>query len=454
MSSLRSRLLILLVTAWTTVWLAIALVTLNRSGHEIAELLDARLAQTAQVLQQLSIAGHLPDLAGLPQALSPLTHPYESKISFQVWRGGTLVSAFGAAPEHPLGEAPGFSDRDIGETRWRVYGLPVGEGEATLFVGESYAIRQELIHYLTVQALGPILWSLPLTILLVWFAVSDGLRPLRRLAAQVGRRSSERLIPVDEELVPIEVRPLTDAINRLMAELDQALAAERRFAADASHELRTPLAVIRTHAQIAQRSSDGAERAEALRRVISGVDRAAHLVTQLLVLARLEPDAAEVAPHSASLAEVLSQVVDDKQSAALAHRVALSLLPAEDGPCVVGVLRSALEVLIANLLDNAIKYSPPGGRVVASALCGEDGSVLRIVDSGPGIPAAEREQVSERFYRRNGQSQPGLGLGLSIVRRICERYGAELAFADRDDGSGLLVEVRFQAPGSSSSGTY
>ena len=454
MSSLRSRLLILLVTAWTTVWLAIALVTLNRSGHEIAELLDARLAQTAQVLQQLSTAGHMPDLAGLPQALSPLTHPYESKISFQLWRGGTLVSAFGAAPEHPLGEAPGFSDRDVGQTRWRVYGLPVGEGEGTLFVGESYAIRQELVHYLTVQALGPVLWSLPLTILLVWFAVSDGLRPLRRLAAQVGRRSSDRLTPIDEELVPIEVRPLTDAINRLMAELDEALAAERRFAADASHELRTPLAVIRTHAQIAQRSRDPGEREEALARLILGVDRATHLVSQLLVLARLDPDAADAAQHAACLPEVLAEVVEDKQGTARANQVELSLLPSDGEPCMISIAPSALEILIANLLDNAIKYSPPGGRVVASALCGEDGSVLRIVDSGRGIPAAEREQVSERFYRRNGQSQPGLGLGLSIVRRICERYGAELAFADRDDGPGLVVEVRFQAPGSSSSGAY
>jgi signal transduction histidine kinase len=376
-------------------------------------------------------------------------HPYESKISFQLWRGGTLISAFGAAPGRPLGTGPGFADQDLEGTRWRVYGLPMGEGDATLFVGESYAIRQELIHYLTVQALWPVLWSLPLTVLLVWFAVGDGLRPLRRLAAQVGRRSSDRLTPIDEDVVPVEVRPLTNAINGLMEELDQALSAERRFAADASHELRTPLAVIRTHAQIAQRSRDPAEREEALARLIEGVDRAAHLVSQLLVLARLEPDAADTAQHAASLCEVLRRVIEDKQAAARARELELTCLVPEGDPCVVSVLPSALEILVVNLVDNAIKYSHPGGQVRAAAHCAEGRAVLRVADSGPGVPVAERDRVMERFYRRPGQSEAGAGLGLSIVRRICEVYGAELALLEGEDVTGLLVEVRFLTPVSS-----
>jgi signal transduction histidine kinase len=450
MSSLRNRLLILLIGSWTTVWLAIALVTLNRSGHEIGELLDARLAQTAQVLREISLAGQLPDLAGLPQRLSPLMHPYESKVSFQLWRGGELVSAFGGAPDGPLGQTSGFSDEDIGETRWRVYGLPLDGADQILFVAESYAIRQELIHYLTVQALQPILWSLPVTVLLIWFAVGDGLRPLRRLAIQVGRRSSDRLSPIDDDSAPIEVRPLTNAINGLMRQLDEALSAERRFAADASHELRTPLSVIRTHAQIAQRSGDPVERAEALARLISGVDRAAHLVSQLLVLARLEPDAADNALHAASLSEVLVRVIEDKQAAARARDLELTCLAPQGDPCVVSVLPSALEILVVNLVDNAIKHSPPGGQVRVAALCAEGRSVLRVADSGPGVPVAERERVMERFYRRPGQADPGAGLGLSIVRRICELYGAELVLLDGEDGIGLLVEVRFRPVVSSS----
>ena len=183
MSSIHHRLLLLLLGSWTAVWLAVAVITLDRSGHEVAELLDAQLAQTARVLGQITLAGNLPGLEGLPQVLSPLDHPYESKISFQLWREGELISTFGGAPPGPLAVTFGFSDRDAGETKWRVYGLATSRPDGALFVAQSYAIRHELIEFLTIQALQPILWSLPLTVLLIWFAVRDGLRPLRRLAA-------------------------------------------------------------------------------------------------------------------------------------------------------------------------------------------------------------------------------------------------------------------------------
>jgi HAMP domain-containing protein len=318
MSSIRKRLLVLLLGLWTTVWIAIALITLDRSGHEVSELLDAQLAQTAQVLLQITEADTRQDPVISPQASSPMLHPYESKIGFQLWRKGKLISSFGAAPGATLAQMPGYSDQDIGGTQWRIFGLTVGQPNEILFVGQSYSIRQELIEFLTLHALQPILWSLPLTVLLLWLAVSDGLRPLQRLARDIGGRSAERLLPVDESMVPTEVRPLTNALNRLMEQLEQALSAERRFAADASHELRTPLAVIRTHAQIAQRSKDPRERSEALEQLIQGVDRATHLVSQLLTLARLVPSTSETEPGTWSLCDTLAQVVEDKRRLARA----------------------------------------------------------------------------------------------------------------------------------------
>ncbi len=445
MSSIRRRLLILLLGAWTTVWLAVAVITLDRSGHEVAELLDAQLAQTARVLCRIIQAGNLPDLEGRVQTLSPISHPYETKISFQLWRSGELVSAFGGAPEGPLGRGAGFSDQEIGGTRWRVFGLPTSMPDETLFVAQSYAIRQELIHFLTVHALQPILFSLPLTILLIWLAVGDGLRPLRRLALDIGRRSAERLLPIEGAEVPVEVRPLTDALNGLMGQLEEALAAERRFASDASHELRTPLAVIRTHAQVALRSTDPLERAEALGGLIAGVDRAAHLCSQLLVLARLDPERAEAAQHAASLVDSVARALQAKQAEALARSVSLVGTWPEDDPGVVAVNPAALEILAANLLDNAIKLSPVGAevRVCVETQGGE--VVLRVRDQGPGIPPADRPRVLQRFFRRNGQAVPGAGLGLSIVQRVCELYGGELRLLDGEDGRGLCVEVRFRS---------
>lgn len=445
MRSIRSRLLIILLGSWITVWLAVAAVTLDRSGHEVGELLDAQLAQTARVLCRITNAGNLPDLENLPQVLTPFDHPYESKISFQLWRDGELVSTFGGAPRDPLAETIGFSDQEIGDTRWRVYGLGTGVPDETLFVGQSYAIRQELIQFLTLHALQPILWSLPLIVLLIWFAVSDGLSPLRSLASAIRKRSSERLVPVDASNVPVEVRPLTNALNQLLKELDHALSLERRFAADASHELRTPLAVIRTHAQVALRSKDAAERTEALQDLIAGVDRATHLCSQLLSLARLDPTAAESSNHAASLREAVAQAIDERRAAVAAKALVLAENLPGGSPAMVAVEPSALEILMGNLLDNAVKYTPPGGRIGVSVLPRGEAWVLRVTDSGPGIPPHERARVMQRFYRANDSSVPGAGLGLAIVQRICELYGAELALLDGDGEVGLCVEVAFRS---------
>jgi signal transduction histidine kinase len=442
--SIRQRLLILLLGLWTTVWLVVALITLDRSGHEIAELLDAQLAQTARVLHRLTLAGNLSDDKGLTRPLPSLGHPYENNISFQLWRGTELISAFGGVPAGRLGRAPGFSDQDIAETRWRVFGLRTGRPDEILFVAQSYAIRQELIRYLTVHALQPILWSLPLTVLLIWFGVSGGLTPLRRLAADIGRRSPELLTPVDRQSVPTEVRPLTNSLNGLMEKLRNALTAERRFVADVSHELRTPLAIIRAHAQVARRSIDPRERNDALDHLVRGVDRATHLVSQLLTLARLEPDAPEIRQGASSLCETLAVVVEDKKPLAREKRIELTQRVPDGDPCIVSVHPSMLDILVRNLVANAIKYAPEDGWIRISVEPSGEEIVLRVADSGPGIPAAERERIFERFYRPAGQSTPGAGIGLSIVQRICELHDARIALLDGDDGSGLTVEVTFR----------
>lgn len=432
-----------MVGLWTTVWLAVALVTLERSGHEVAELLDAQLAQTAHVLRQITLTGSLPDFEGTPQTMLPLGHPYETKISFQLWRADELISIFGGAPEEPLASEPGYSDHQIADTRWRVFGLPTGQPDEVVYVGQSYSIRQELIQFLTIHALAPVLWSLPLTVLLIWFAVTDGLRPLRRVAREIEGRSSDLLMPFDERTVPAEIRPLASALNDLLDQLKHAFEKERRFAADASHELRTPLAAIRTYAQIAQRSRDDVERTEALDRLIRGVDRAAHLVSQMLVLARLEREASDVERGAGSLTAVVTRELEEQIPLAREKSIQVAESFPEDDPCVVTVHPSVLGVLVGNLIENAIKYTPDGGQVGVSVADGGDRAVLQIANSGQGVPAADRERLFERFYRPDGQSESGAGLGLSIVRRICELHGAKIDLQGGPDGCGLVVEITF-----------
>ncbi|MBK1723000.1 ATP-binding protein [Thiocystis violacea] len=444
MKSIRHRLLLSLFVVWATIWIAVAAVSLDRSEHEVGELMDAQLAQTAHVLRQITLAGHLPDVVGSPQKLSPIGHAYESMISFQLWRKEKLISAFGAAPKEPLGKAPGFSEHRIADTLWRVFGLPTGKAGEIIYVGQSYGIRQELIEYLTIHALRPILWSMPLAVLLIWLAVTDGLRPLRRLTSQIAHRSADQLDPIDTRRIPIEIRPLTAALNGLMKRLDRALAAERHFAADASHELRTPFTIIRTHAQIAQRSKNPDERDQALGRLIRGIDRASHLISQLLILSRLHHRVSDGEASSSSLVAAVTQVLEDKAAIAQAKDIALTSRTPPDDDALVDLSPAPLSILIGNLLDNAIKFTPAGGKVQVVVAARRGHLLLHVTDSGPGIPAADRERVFDRFYRPIGQGEPGAGLGLSSVRRICDLYHADIEVLDTDTGQGLLVEVRFR----------
>ncbi|UHD17040.1 ATP-binding protein [Thiocapsa bogorovii] len=444
MSSLRSRLLLSLSVVWTVIWIAVALIAWNRSGHEVGELMDAQLAQTAHVLRQITLAGDLPTIAGTPQTLSPIGHPYESMISFQLWRDGVLIGSFGAAPPEPLAVQPGFSDQTIGTTRWRVFGLPTGRSGEIVYVAQNHGIRQELSEYLTLHALQPILWSLPLTVLLIWLAVTDGLRPLSRLAYAIRQRSADQLAPLDASRAPTEIQPLIEALDGLMHRLESALDTERHFAADASHELRTPFAIIRTHAQIARRSTDRGERAAALDALIRGVDRATHLIAQLLTLSRLQPRADGSGHPTSSLAEATQQLVAERRSTASAKAVELVCQIPEGEPCLAEVAADSLAILIGNLLDNAIKFSPAGGRVSVTVSALRDGVLLCVEDAGRGIPPADRTRVFNRFYRPAGQTESGAGLGLAIVRRICELHDAGIELLDARDGPGLRVEVRFR----------
>ena len=444
MNSIRRRLMLSLFGLWILVWVAVAMIAFDRSGHEVDELLDAQMAQTAHVLRNLSSADPTSKMTMAPQTLSAVVHPSESKLSFHRWKGDQLVGSFGAAPAAPLVRKLGFSDQKLaGGTSWRVFGLPGTQQDELLLVAQDSSIRQELVRFLTINTLQPVLWSLPLSMILIWLAVSDGLGPLYRLARSISRRSADRLGPIDGEDVPVEIRPLTEALNGLMARLDEALATERRFAADASHELRTPFAIIRTHAQIAQRSGDPTERRQALDNLILGVDQATRLIAQLLILARLQGESQQVEPGVSSLAGAVSRAVAHQQAAAQSRSISLTTLVPEGLYSLVEVPGEVLGTLVGNLVENGVKYTPPLGRVQVALVPERGWLLLRVTDSGPGIPPANRERVFDRFYRQPGQSQAGAGLGLAIVRRICTLYGLAIELREGAEGVGLAVEVRF-----------
>jgi signal transduction histidine kinase len=272
--------------------------------------------------------------------------------------------------------------------------------------------------------------------------VGNGLRPLRRVATEVQRRDAHSLTPLATERLPQEVAPLIDALNRLLKRLHAAFQAQRAFVADAAHELRSPLTAVRLELQLLDRAPDEAARREARANLGAAVDRAIHLVEQLLTLARSEPREEAGAWPRIPLEQATADGTADANALAVARRIDLGL---EAGPAAVQGDRDALRILVRNLVDNAVRYTPEGGQVRVSTREQESGATLEVVDTGPGIPASDRERAFDRFYRRSNAPEGGSGLGLAIVKAIADRHGARIRLDDAP-GGGLKVTVAFPRP--------
>jgi two-component system sensor histidine kinase QseC len=280
----------------------------------------------------------------------------------------------------------------------------------------------------------------------VWWAVRQGLAPLRGLSRHLAGRQPQALEPLPTTNLPAEMQPLVRALNGLFERIQSLIESERRFTADAAHELRTPIAAIRAQAQVALGAGpDEAQRNHALHATLAGCDRATRLVEQLLMLARLEA-APEPAPPLATvnLSALAQRLAADLAPAALARHQTLAL----EAPdvCPVAANELLLGVLVRNLLDNALRYSPDGAQVLVQVGLESGQVVLQVKDSGPGLSEAEMARLGERFYRVLGSGQSGSGLGWSIVQRIAEVLGAHVQVSRCADLGGLKVSVRW--PGS------
>ena len=436
--SLKARLTFLVLLAVLAVWLAATAVTYRDARHEIDELLDAHLAQAAALL----IAQTGDELEEIDTEHMSASHPLASRVVFQVWEHGKRLRLHSLnAPRQSLGSNErGFSEVDIEGQRWRVYSDWDREGEMLIHVGELVQAREEIARQMLHASLTPLVLALPLLGILVWFAVRSGVRPLDAIADQVARRAPDYLQPLQIDHMPPEIAPLVERLNNLFAVVASSIESERRFTADAAHELRTPLAAIRAQAQVALGVADETERRDVLHKVIVGCDRTARLMEQLLTMARLDtPSALKREP--VSLRDLAARIIGDLAPLAVAGKVEIEL---EDGPdTTLPGNPGLLHVLLRNLLDNAVRYSPPGGRASVSVTRDDDVVTLAVSDVGPGIPERERARVTDRFYRVAGTDREGSGLGLSIVARIVELHGGKLQIESGSDGKGTTVAVTF-----------
>jgi two-component system sensor histidine kinase QseC len=313
-----------------------------------------------------------------------------------------------------------------------------------VFVGEQVASRSAILWAVLRSSLSPMLFALPLLAGAAWWAVRRGVAPLRRLGRTLERRAPHGLEPIAVDDAPTEMVPMLDALNGLFGRIAGLLESERRFTADAAHELRTPIAAIRAQAQVALGATTDAERRHALQATLQGCDRATRLVEQLLTLSRLESGAAQ-ALVAVDLAALARQVVAEVAPLALARQQTIEV--EASGPCIVQGDATLLSVLIRNLVDNAIRYSPARASVRISVADEPGAARVSVHDSGPGLSAADTARLGERFFRVVGSGQDGSGLGWSIARRIVAVHRAAVRVGRSEPLGGLSVEVEFAREG-------
>jgi signal transduction histidine kinase len=307
--------------------------------------------------------------------------------------------------------------------------------------------RQEIAEEIAEHMIKPLIIALPILALLLALAVGIALRPLKRLTSDIARRAPDRLDPLALDNTPTEAVPLVRRLNELFSEITRVLEKERRFTADAAHELRTPLAAISAQAQVAARARDENEREHALNQLALGAQRAAHLVEQLLTLARI--DDGQALPSGSAQACALDQLLIDVAAHYGAEAIDRHIeLEVVEGTCrTIQGDPTLLRVLLRNLIDNALRYTPAGGRVELSVQQTPGGTLLSVRDSGPGIASDQRSNALQRFVRLAGQEIAGSGLGLAIVQRIAEVHGARIELLEglpnSAGGHGLAVTLDF-----------
>ena len=436
--SLRRRLLLAVLAVVALVWLATAAYSYFDARHEVNELLDAHLAQSASLI--VAQVGH--ELEEIDLEHAPKTHKRARAVAFQIWERGTVLRLHSAdAPSSRLSRREeGYSNATIDGKSWRVFSTWDAKRRFLVQIAERGATRREIAAGIATNLLLPLFFALPVLALFVWIGIGRAVEPLNRLGHEVGLRKADDLRPLPPEGTPQEVVPLVRSLNALFERVGRLIENERRFTADAAHELRTPLAALKTQAQVARAASDEGARQHALDGVIEGCDRAARLVDQLLTFARLEPDAARPV-EQCDLVGLARKVIAELAPFALARGVDIELRRSN----AVGVEghRDLLSALLRNLVDNAVRYSPQGSGVHIDVVASGEGAAISVTDEGPGVPSDERTRLGQRFYRILGTGQSGSGLGLSIVRRIVEMHCAQLRFEEGDHGKGLRAIVEF-----------
>ena len=433
--SLRGRLLWLLLVAIIFTAGAQAVIAYRTALAEADVIFDYQMQQMA-----LSLRPGLPVQGELAETFDR-NNDENFDFVIQVWSAdGVRVFQSTRRAELPQRAVLGFSTVHARGTTYRLFS--VATGTQVIQVAQDLAARREMAGTLALRTVSPMLVLVPLLMLVVWWVISASLAPVARVRQQVATRHADELSELSEVDLPEEILPLVQELNLLFHRVRQAFDAQKSFVADAAHELRSPLAALKLQVQGLHRAMDDAGRNVAVNRLNAGIDRATRLVEQLLVLARQQSNSATGAKAApVDLTRLARLALADAAPAALSRQIDLGLVLA-DQSMLLGH-EEALRILIRNLLDNAIKYTPAGGTVNLAIRRNAVQTVLSVDDSGPGIAAEDRKRVLDRFYRVAGAEGSGSGLGLAIVKTIADLHQATLSIDRSESLGGLCVTVIF-----------
>ncbi len=442
MSSLRHQLMVWLLPLYVVAAIVAASVTYHIYGRTVSMFLDNQLQLFAD--SHAASTGSMP----APQALTAHNVVKKGDMVVQIWdRNQRLVTSSWPELDLKRQTTRGFSDVAIGETRWRVYTLH--SPDRTVQSAQSLEFRRHLVKAQALQVGLPVALMIPFSAIILWFGMRPAIRRLELISQAAAQQNEHRLSELPAEHAPCEIRPLVLAMNTLLARLRNAFAAQRRFVQDAAHELRTPITAMSLQLDnLKARMPDGGEQ---LKQLEAGLARTKRLVEQLLRLARQESPRLPESPVAIQLDALLKSSLADFMP--LADRRNIDLGYAADIDATVHANEDELRSLIHNLLDNALRYTQPGG-IVDVTLHRDTGVVtVEIADNGPGIPPELLPRVFDRFFRIEGAETDGSGLGLAIAKNAAERNRISLELSNRVDGSGLIARMRFETAAVSTGAT-
>lgn len=391
-----------------------------------------------QLISHKNLSVHL-DLPIKPSLALPLKNESYFQIADQ--QGNIVLSYPNATNTKLFQKKPGFHDLLIKQRVWRVFNYYDPKLKLTFSVSEPYHFRNQLEQVISWDNLIILLWTYPILGLLIWLTVGQGFRPIKKLEDEIASRPATNFNPIDLKNIPIEIKPLIEELNMLFHRLEEEFERNQHFASDAAHELRTPLAALKTQSQLILLANSEEEKQATAKNILKGVDRCTHLVQQLLTLSRVSQSEILKDLQSIDLSKIAAETLAQLAPAALEKNIDIELKKPYYAPVKIYGNETMIHILIRNLVDNAIRYTPENGRVHVEVVNHVDQIIVRITDSGPGIPPDLHARVFERFYRVLGTQASGSGLGLAIAKQIAVLHHGEIKLNTPVSGSGLEVEI-------------